>query len=142
MSTLLFHDFLTSYLAHIDGTEVLGHEIHSYPVLTAIDPPAGAVIVHAANLQKRDANGMRNQRVRVYVYGHGVSTTADIAEVLHAAIVDSGVLIPGKKDRNWNTEQTFFDHIDSEQAPTQMQSHGLTSVCFNFDLVAVSRAIN
>lgn len=139
MSTLLFHNFLTSYLGHIHGTEVLGHKVEGYLTLTAIDPEPGEVIVHAANLQKRDANGMRNQRVRVYVYGHNLLVTENIAEVLHAAIVGHGVTIPGN---DLNPDQTFFDHIDSEQAPTQMQSHGLTSVCFNFDLVAVSRAIN
>lgn len=139
MSTLLFHNFLTSYLGHIQGTEILGHTVQSYPVLTAIDPKPGEVIVHAVNLQKRDANGMRNQRVRVYVYGHSVSTTEDIAEVLHAAIVGDGVVIP---PNDLNQDQTFFDHIDSEQGPTQSQSHGLSSVLFNFDVVAVSRAIS
>lgn len=139
MSTLLFHNFLTSYLGHIDGTEILDHKIVAYRVLTAIDPKPGEVIVQATNLQKRDANGMRNQRVRVYVYGLGLSTTEDIAEVLHAAIVGDGVVIPSN---DLNPDRTFFDHIDSEQAPIQTQSHGLKSVGFQFDVVAVSRAIS
>lgn len=139
MSVLIFHNFLTSYVGHIDGTTVLGNEIFGATLLTTIDPPAGQMIVHARNLQKRDANGMRNQRVRVSVYGHGVTATEDVAEVLHSAILGSGVVIPPNA---LNPERTFFDHIDSEQAPVMAESPGLTSVCFYFDVVAVSRSIS
>lgn len=139
MSTLLFHDFITSYVGHIDGMTVLDTEIFGATLLTNIDPPAGQMIVHARNMQKRDANGMRNQRVRVSVYGHGVSATGDVAEVLHSAIVGSGVVLPPNK---LNPDQTFFDHVDSEQAPVMAESPGISSVCFYFDVVAVSRSIS
>lgn len=139
MSTLLFHNFVTSYLGHVDGTEILGHKITSSRILTTIDPSAGHVIVHAKNQQKTDANGMRNQRVRVSVYGHDVTTTENIADVLHSAITGSAVLIP---PNDLNPDQTFFDHVDSEQAPTIAESPGLTSTCFTFDIVAVSRSIS
>lgn len=138
MSTMVFYDYLDAFLGHIDGMEVLDHTIKSQVILTSVDPEPGTVIVHGRVMENRDANGIRNERTRYQVYGHGYRTTKGIAEALHGGALGSGVLIPAS-DRS---DQAFFDHVDSEQAPSLHESPGLTSMCFQFDLTAVSRSIS
>lgn len=138
MTPEIYANFRTSYAGHIDGMEVLGHQIVSMTKLVSVDPPEGHVIVHVRNLQKRDANGMRTQRVRITVYGHGDDETESIAEVLHAAICGSSVVLP---PNHLNPDQTFFDHVNSEQSPTEYESPGLISSSYTFDLAVVSRSI-
>lgn len=134
----IYPNFRTSYAGHIDGLEVLDHKVYAMTRLTSVDPSEGYVIVHVKNMQKRDANGIRNQRVRITLYGHDDETTEAIAEVLHAAICGSSVVIPCSE---LNQEQTFYDFVNSEQAPTENESPGLTSASYVFDLSVLARSI-
>ncbi|NIH72217.1 hypothetical protein [Auritidibacter ignavus] len=136
---MVFPNFVASFLGHFDGQEILGHKVVTSLILTTIDPASGEVILHGRNMQKRDANGMRNQRTRFSLYGHDYWTAESIAEVIHSSLLDDGVTI---EPNIMNPELAFFDHIESEQAPFLQESPGLTSIVFVFDLVAVSRSIN
>lgn len=134
----IYHDFLASYLGEIDGETVLGETVRSELILKTVDPPKSGVTVHGELMQQRDANGMRTQRVRVTVYGHEYQKTKDVAEVLHATVVGSAKLFDPNQ---WCGERTFFDHVESEQAPRLNQSQGLTSVAIVFDLSVTSRPV-